>query len=135
MAKVVIWSVVVVVLMAFAASVSAAMTYEVGGSTGWNIPSDSKTYNNWGAGQTFRIEDRRPSASPPPACTTTFVDSPNTALPDGSRGRRTHLRPSSFHRRRTQLDVVVYSSWAWSGGALFDRIGCRGPSLVLEDHM
>ncbi|KAK1259257.1 hypothetical protein QJS04_geneDACA005649 [Acorus gramineus] len=53
MAKALIWSVVVVVLMAFAASVSAVTTHDVGGSTGWTIPSDSKTYTNWVAGFTF----------------------------------------------------------------------------------
>ncbi|KAK1306122.1 hypothetical protein QJS10_CPA10g00377 [Acorus calamus] len=57
MAKVVIFSVVVVVLMVSAASVSAATTHDVGGNTGWTIPSDSKTYTNWAAGQTFRVGD------------------------------------------------------------------------------
>ncbi|KAK1282369.1 hypothetical protein QJS10_CPB22g01106 [Acorus calamus] len=57
MAKAVIWSVVVVVLMASIASVFAATTHDVGGSTGWMIPSDSTTYTNWAAGQTFRVGD------------------------------------------------------------------------------
>ncbi|KAK1282372.1 hypothetical protein QJS10_CPB22g01105 [Acorus calamus] len=57
MAKAMVWSVVVVVLMASAASVSAATTHDVGGSTGWTIPSDSKTYTNWATGQSFRVGD------------------------------------------------------------------------------
>ncbi|KAK1306121.1 hypothetical protein QJS10_CPA10g00376 [Acorus calamus] len=57
MAKAMVWSVVVVVLMSSAALVSAATTHDVGGSTGWTIPSDSKTYTSWAAGQSFRVGD------------------------------------------------------------------------------
>ncbi|KAK1282374.1 hypothetical protein QJS10_CPB22g01103 [Acorus calamus] len=93
MAKAVIWSVVVVVLMASAASVSLG-THVVGGSTGWTIPSDSKTYTNWAAGQTFRVGDSL-------LLTATFHN---------GGGRGTYLRPSSFDRQPTELGVVS-SSW------------------------
>ncbi|KAK1282373.1 hypothetical protein QJS10_CPB22g01102 [Acorus calamus] len=57
MTKAVIWSVVVVVLMAYAASASVATTHEVGGSVGWTMPEDSETYTDWAAGQTFKVGD------------------------------------------------------------------------------
>ncbi|KAK1260309.1 hypothetical protein QJS04_geneDACA023036 [Acorus gramineus] len=117
MAKALIWSVVVVVLMAFAASVLEATTHVVGGSTGWMTPSDSKTYTNWAASQSFRVGDSLLTAT----------------IYDGG-GRGTHLRSFSFHRRWTELGVVS-SSWVWSGGSLIGCIGCCGSSLVLGGHM